>query len=191
MSLVNINIIRNNPTLQNQSAFASPSSFNFPVFNYNANQYFQSLYNMLMYNTPIPSGLSWQPSGDYTKIENYNSVKGEKLAKTIVANTVGFTGNCARYVRTALEANGLGNGERGSGYKYADILSRNPNFKEISTANLDLSKLPPGCILVYGRGVANYSSDDGHVEVTLGNGKAASDGITNNIRAGARVFIPV
>ena len=125
------------------------------------------------------------------KDTDYNAEKGAKLAQTVRKNAVGFTNQCAKYVRIALETNGLGNGEKGDGYEYARILSRNKNFKEISTKNLDLSSLPAGCILVYSRGAAGYSREYGHVEITLGNGQAVSAGITNNIRQGARVFIPV
>ena len=121
----------------------------------------------------------------------YNEDKGTKLARTVRKNVIGFNGDCARYVRIALEESGLGTGERGDGHDYAKILSHNKNFKEISTKGVDLSTLPPGCILVYDRGVAGYDKKFGHVEITLGNGQAASDGITNNIRAGARVFVPV
>ena len=121
----------------------------------------------------------------------YNAQKGKKLAQTAKNNTKGFDGDCALYVRLALEKCGLGNGERGDGYEYASILSRNKNFKEISASGIDLSDLPAGCVLVYNRGTAGYSRKYGHVEITLGNGKAASDGITNNIKQGARVFVPV
>ena len=56
---------------------------------------------------------------------------------------------------------------------------------------MDLSSLPAGCVLVYDRGVAGYSSKYGHTEITLGDGTAGSGGITHNIRQGARVFVPV
>ena len=125
------------------------------------------------------------------KDAGYDEEKGYNLAKTAAGNAVGFTHKCAKYVRIALEKNGLSNGMRGDGYEYANILSRNSNFKEISTKNVDLSSLPAGCILVYGQGVAGYDSKAGHVEITLGNGQAVSDGVTNNIRQGARVFVPV
>ena len=127
------------------------------------------------------------------QLENagYDKEKGGALARDAANNAVGFTGYCAKYVRRALDRTGLGTGERGDGYEYASILSRNPNFKEISTDNLNLSLLPAGCILVYDRGVSGYSSNAGHVEVTLGNGQAVSDGVTNHIKNGARVFIPV
>lgn len=121
----------------------------------------------------------------------YNADKGKALAKTVANNAVGFTNQCAKYVRIGLDNTGLGTGERGNGYEYADILSHNPNFKEVSTDKLKLSSLPAGCVLVYDRGVAGYSSAYGHVEITLGNGQAVSDGVTNNIRKGARVFVPV
>lgn len=106
-------------------------------------------------------------------------------------NTVGFTKQCATYVKRAIDNAGLGKYEYGDAYECANILQRNPNFKEISTAGLDLSTLPAGCVLVYDKGVSGYSSKYGHVEITLGNGQAASDGVTNNIRQGARVFAPV
>lgn len=121
----------------------------------------------------------------------YNSDKGYTLAKDIAGRAVGFTSNCALYVRQSLDRTGLGTGERGDGCQYSGILSRNPNFKEVSAKDINLSSLPAGCVLVYDKGVAGYSSSAGHVEVTLGNGQAVSDGVTNNIRQGARVFVPV
>ena len=51
--------------------------------------------------------------------------------------------------------------------------------------------LPAGCVLVYEKGVAGYSSQYGHIEITDGNGNAYSDGKTRNIRPGAKVYIPV
>lgn len=128
---------------------------------------------------------------DTLKDVGYNPEKGAALAKDLANNAKGFTGYCAKSVRESLDRTGLGTGERGNGCEYADILSKNPNFKEISTANINLSSLPAGCLLVYDRGVSGYSREAGHVEGTLGNGQAVSDGVTNNIRNGARVFVPV
>ena len=121
----------------------------------------------------------------------YDKTKGDKLANTAAKNTVGFTHQCATYVKNAIQNSGLGAYEYGDAYECANILKRNKNFKEISTKGLDLSTLPAGCVLVYDKGVAGYSSKYGHTEITLGNGQAASDGVTNNIRQGARVFVPV
>lgn len=127
------------------------------------------------------------------KEAGYNKKKGEELAKIISARSTyeGFDNFCARNVKKAIQDAGLGRYEYGHGYQMADILSRNKNFKEISTKNINLSKLPAGCILVYDKGIAGYSSEYGHTEITLGDGRAASGGITRNIRNGARVFIPV
>ena len=125
------------------------------------------------------------------KSVGYNSKKGKKLAETALTDSIGFTGKCAKYVRYALEKTRLSNGMRADGADYGNVLSLNKNFKEISANGLDLKSLPAGCVLVYGRGQAGYSSKYGHVEITTGTGQAVSDGITNNIRPGARVFVPV
>ena len=121
----------------------------------------------------------------------YNAKKGKSLAQTALSNSVGFTGYCAKYVRSALEKTGLSNGLRGDAADYNTILASNKNFKEISAQGLDLKSLPAGCILVYDRGQSGYSSQYGHIEITTGSGQAVSDGITNNIRPGARVYVPV
>lgn len=121
----------------------------------------------------------------------YDKTKGDKLANTASKNAVGFTKQCATYVKKAIQSSGLGAYEYGDAYECANILKRNKNFKEISTNGLDLSTLPSGCVLVYDKGVAGYSAKYGHIEITLGNGQAVSDGVTNNIRQGARVFVPV
>ena len=127
------------------------------------------------------------------KKAGYNTQKASRLASEIakVSTEGGFDNYCARHVKEAIEDAGLGTYQSGHGYQMAGILQGNKNFKEISTKNIDLSSLPAGCVLVYDRGVAGYSSDYGHTEITLGNGTAASGGITHNIRQGARVFVPV
>lgn len=130
------------------------------------------------------------PAGSLTAL-GYNAQKGQKLANIAIKNTVGFTGNCATYAKRDIEQAGLGKYESGHAFQCDDILRRNPNFKEISTAGLDLKKLPAGCVLVYERGVSGYSSSYGHIEITDGQGGARSDGKTNNIKPGAKVFIPV
>lgn len=130
------------------------------------------------------------PNGTLKEL-GYNSSKGQKLGKIAENNVVGFNGHCAANVRKSINQAGLGNGEYGNAHEYIYNLKRNPNFKEISTEGLNLKTLPAGCILVYDKGVAGYSKDYGHIEITDGHGSAHSDGTTNNIRAGAHVFIPV
>ena len=55
-----------------------------------------------------------------------------------------------------------------------------------------MSKLPAGCIIVYDRYDGGYGKD-GHVEITLGDGRACSDVITEKIEPSDNtyVFIPV
>ena len=178
-----------NPNLNYFNNFyTSTPIFNFNPFNFNIS--FKPLFD-------FNSILSFSPSKKNSKATlslsevGYSSYKGEMLASAVKRRIKGFNGDCAYNVRLALGACGLGTGARGNGYQYADILSQNKNFKEISTDGLDLSSLPAGCVLVYGRGTAGYSKKYGHVEITLGNGQAASDGLTKNIREGARVFVPV
>lgn len=120
----------------------------------------------------------------------YDSKKGAKLADEISKIQTGFDGYCAKHVKDAIQKAGLSRYQLGHAYQMANILSKNKNFKEISTENLDLSKLPAGCVLVYGKGVAGYSSKYGHTEITLGNGQASCGG-TQAIKQGARVFVPV
>ena len=73
-------------------------------------------------------------------------------------------------------------------------LRKNNNFREIKVnSKEELRNLPAGCIVVYEAGAAGYNAKHGHIEVTLGNGTAASDGITRNMRYSNQmsVFIPV
>ena len=121
----------------------------------------------------------------------YNAQKGLKLAKDAVAHAKNFMGQCATYVKNSISRCGLGAYITGDGYQMSNILKHNKNFKQISPEGVDLKKLPAGCVLVYGRGVSNYSKTGGHTEITTGTGKAVSDGITNNIRKPSAIFIPV
>lgn len=124
-------------------------------------------------------------------IDNYNSEKGNKLARYMTKHITGFNHRCAGAVSDGLEHTGLSNGMRGNGCDYYRILKNNPNFKEISLSSVDYRNLPEGCILTYDKGKSGYSSDYGHVEVSLGDGTAASDGLTHNIRKPSHIFMPV
>lgn len=121
----------------------------------------------------------------------YSAVKGQKLANIAKQNATGFKKLCATYVKKDIEQAGLGEYKYGHAYQCDGILSKNPNFKEISTKGLNLETLPAGCVLVYDKGVSRYSKKYGHIEITDGNGNAFSDGKTRNIRPGAKVFVPV
>lgn len=124
----------------------------------------------------------------------YSSDKGQRLAKSIANHSVGFTGYCSKYASNALANTKLGDERAASAYLMAGKLAENTeNFKEVSPDSVDLKKLPAGCYLVYDRGAAGYSSKHGHIEVTLGDGTACSDGRTYNIRKAQnmRIFVPV
>lgn len=123
----------------------------------------------------------------------YNKSKGLNLAQEVLKDVKPrSTGYCATYVKSAIQDAGLGSYVSGHAYQLPSILKNNKNFKEVHVAASDLNKLPAGCVIAYDKGAANYSKTYGHCEITLGNGKAASDFITNNLRAAnARVFVPV
>lgn len=124
----------------------------------------------------------------------YSSEKGQKLAGTIQKHLKGFTGYCSRHVSNALAESGLGKERCGSAADMDTKLENNANFKEIKVSSAeDLKRLPAGCILVYERGAARYNAKHGHIEVTLGDGTAGSDGRTRNIRytENMSVFVPV
>ena len=107
-------------------------------------------------------------------------------------NSTGATGFCAAYVKRAIQQAGLGPYESGHAYQMTQILRKNKNFKEISPENVDVSKLPAGCVLVYNKGVEGYSKEYGHTEITTGDGRAAYDGITKNLyKKPSAIFIPV
>ena len=124
----------------------------------------------------------------------YNQKKGMELAQDALSHANSkSTGFCARSVKESIARTGLGDYESGHAYQCADILSRNPNFKEVKVAAKDVDKLPAGCVIVYPQGDSGYSDQYGHVEISLGNGKAASDFVNRNVKdsANARVFVPV
>lgn len=121
---------------------------------------------------------------------NYDTQKGKLLTQDILGHIENkSTGWCAKYVKNSLARTGLGNYEKGDAYQCADILAHNSNFKEINVKGNDLKSLPEGCIIVYNR---NQNSKYGHIEVSLGNGEAASDFRGKiNPSNDVRVFAPV
>lgn len=126
------------------------------------------------------------------KLNDYNAEKGERLANVALNRSVGWTGYCARYVKNSIQNAGLGSYKYGHAYQMKDILKNNSNFKEISTENVDVKDLPAGCVLVYGKGKEGYSKNYGHTEITTGDGRAVSDGITRNLyKKPSAIFIPV
>lgn len=148
-----------------------------------------------------------QTSNDiYVGGVKYNKNKGELLAKNIVdglpndrdpANPL-----CAKYVKLATANSGFGPyvyGPNGAGCK--EVYRANPNFKEVNIKGKDFATLPAGCIITYAanekvtdkNGYSSQIGDDGHVLVTLGDGRGCSDIIEDEILQSdtAHVFVPV
>lgn len=125
-------------------------------------------------------------------LSGYNASAGQRLANIALNNSVGWTGYCARHVKRAISAANLGSYEYGHAYQMPSILRKNKNFKEIPVGSVNVKDLPAGCILVYGKGKAGYSKDYGHTEITTGDGRAVSDGITKNLyKEPSAIFMPV
>ena len=125
-------------------------------------------------------------------VSNYDADAGEKLAKTALSSSKGFSGYCATYVKKAIEKSGLGSYEQGHAYEMSGILRKNKNFKEISPLEVNVKDLPAGCVIVYDKGAQGYHSKYGHTEITTGDGRAVSDGITKNLhKTPSAIFVPV
>ena len=126
----------------------------------------------------------------------YSSSKGQALANDVYSHRAGFTGHCAAYVKKGLRRTGLVNlgSCNGEGVDDAMRASGTSNFIEVKiTSREQLRSLPSGCVVVYEKGAAGYNARYGHVEVTMGNGTAVSDGVTHNMRYSENmsVFVPV
>ncbi len=95
------------------------------------------------------------------------------------ARQLNSVGRCALGVNNALTS--LGVQGRGHAYQKAEQLANNPRFREVNVSAGDLSRLPAGAVVVWGRsGAKPY----GHVSVALGDGREASDHIQRQITGG-------
>ncbi len=175
--------------------FLNQSYFNYSVFPYNQNTGPQNVdtFNREKQNS---NAVSMSSDIDYSKddlkLDDYNAFKGERLANIALNRSSGWTGYCARYVKNAIQAANLGSYQYGHAYQMTNILKNNKNFKQISTNGVDVSKLPAGCILVYDKNTEGYSKKYGHTEITTGDGRAVSDGITKHLhKKPSAIFIPV
>ncbi len=108
-----------------------------------------------------------------------------------VASKMNSRGWCARGVMNALEAAGLKVPRVPSAWMAASKLAADPRFKEVKLTDAQIKQLPPGAIIVSGA-YNSPGNPHGHIAVSLGNGKEASDHIANIRTNGTqRVFIPV
>jgi peptidoglycan hydrolase-like protein with peptidoglycan-binding domain len=95
------------------------------------------------------------------------------------ARRMNTTGRCALGVNNALIS--LGIQGRGHAYQKAEQLARNRNFREVSVSRDQLDNLPRGAVVVWGR---SNAKPWGHVTVSLGDGREASDHIQRMIVGG-------
>ncbi len=124
-----------------------------------------------------------------------NSVRGgtafgRTLAQDAARNANGPGGWCFKWVRQALERNGVRGVGGASAYMGADQLARNPKFREVSIPPSQFKSLPPGAVVVWNKGPGH---PHGHISIALGDGREASDKIRNQITnygTSARVFLP-
>ena len=125
--------------------------------------------------------------------KGYNSQKGQALANAVLAGIPSYRPKplCAKYVKSAIANTGLGIYKAGHAYNMFEILDNNTNFKEISPDEIDVEDLPAGCVLVYDKGVEGYSEEYGHTEITLGDGRAASDFIQEVYKKPSAIYMPV
>jgi hypothetical protein len=109
-----------------------------------------------------------------------------------IATMRNTTGRCYAGVADAVDAK-VGRFLWGmSAYMAADQLAARPEFKEVNVSAQELSKLPAGAIVVWGK---TDASPDGHISIALGDGREASDHIDTqrtHLRGftNFRVFIP-
>ena len=142
-------------------------------------------------NVPKP-GLKVQKVHIGIPLDGYDANAGQRLANIALNNSVGWTGYCARSVKNAISQANLGSYQSGHAYQMTSILRKNKNFKEIPVDTVNVKDLPAGCVLVYDRGKEGYSKNYGHTEITTGDGRAVSDGITKNLRKKpSAIFMPV
>lgn len=195
----------NNWSFPSFGKFNMPSLFNFtPMNNFdiplNNNIWDNSSWNNSAFTMPAYS--SWNSSiGDNFTLSNktnakfsisdYNAQAGKRLASYALSHAKGYSGNCARYVKTAIANTGLGAYRSGHGYQMASILRNNSNFKEISPNSVNVKDLPAGCVIVFNRNSQGYDKNYGHVEITTGDGRGVSDGITTKLKKPDAIFVPV
>lgn len=108
--------------------------------------------------------------------------RAQQLARIAqrTATRMGTVGYCAKGVNDSLIAAGLAS-ERGHAYQKAEQLARDSDFREVNVSRDQLSKLPPGAVVVWGR---SNAKPWGHVTVSLGDGREASDHVQRMITGG-------
>lgn len=195
----------NNWSFPSFNSFSMPSLFDFgQTFDFN-NTFSNNIWDNTNWNNTIFSAPTFGSKnsniGDSFSFTNknkakfsmkeYNAQAGERLTKIALKRAIGWNKQCARYVKTAIQQAGLGSYKPGHGYQMIDVMRQNSNFKEIATNSVDVHDLPAGCVIVFKRGSQGYNPKYGHVEITTGDGRGVSDGITKKLQQPDAIFVPV
>lgn len=128
---------------------------------------------------------------DASQIQGGTAI-GRRLAKeALQESTDGDSpgGLCARDVKTALRQVGI-QLPLGDAWKMAEPLAKHPKFREVKVSKSELSKLPPGAIVVWDKGAG---LPYGHISIALGDGREASDRLRKQmlLNTSFRVFMPL
>ncbi len=180
-------------------------NFDTPFFQNNFNNFDFSL-NMDKFSLSSTSASSVKPvqktpsTSSPSSVKNikwwldkgYNPDKGKALLDYARPRATGFRGECVGYVRKAIN-NVYYNGN--THYKQfgkacnvgRDFLTSDRHFKKITgveLANINPKDIPEGVFIIYGPGYSKKHPTCGHGELSDGNGRGYSDGITNIKNAG-------
>jgi hypothetical protein len=137
------------------------------------------------------------------KVDIPSSQKATALGSAAerVATNMNTRGWCYRGVIHSLREIGVTGLTGGSAYMAANQLAKRNDFQEITgnfSSAAELKNLPAGAVVVWDRGVAGMSAQHGHISISLGDGREASDcirpqlGVNSNAKPGQfRVFMPL
>lgn len=187
------------------SNFFNTGSFNMPMFNMpNMFNIFNTKFKTNSYKTGFDTKTDLAALKDVYNPEisgKLASIASETAAKK---DTIGW---CYGGVKDSLLKAGLTK-SRLSGdpaYLARDLLRKNKNFKEVKIDKEDLTKLPPGCVIVWqpymGKNKENKDvwHESGHIAITLGkiehNGKIVAGEASDHIQGlligkSYSVFVP-
>ncbi|MFA7658100.1 MAG: hypothetical protein WCY19_01560 [Candidatus Gastranaerophilaceae bacterium] len=159
------------------------------MFSNTLNDFDKFLLNPFTFNTRFNTKTNLPALKNVYNPELANSLANIANQNAARTDTVG---KCYKTVKDTLKRANLNNGEiaGGSAFQADGILSKHKNFKEVAVSRGDLKNLPAGCVVVW---QASAGHPHGHIAVTLGDGKEASDHIQNIAvrNADFSVFVPV
>ena len=133
----------------------------------------------------------------------YNPQKGRELMNYMRGHVTDFGGNCVGVVREAINRVYYGGSRHYARFGKAcnvgrDFLSSDRHFRKVTGVNLasiNPKDIPEGVIIIYGPGYSRKHPTCGHGEISNGNGRGYSDGITHIKNSGSQVikelWIPV